>query len=199
MASVTVIGRGAHVTGRVTGSVDLEIQGRVDGEIAIGGEATIEAEGLVAANVSARRLVVRGAVKGDLSAEESIILESGAKVLGDVRAPRVAIGQGALVRGYVETGEAGAAVPRPQARSSGQTNALRAPTPQVIGKPARPQPRPEPLAAREAGLLGEQSRPGPSAQNRPGRSPNALLAGVALPVPKPPEPVVPVLKKGARR
>ena len=40
MATVTVIGRGAHVTGRVTGAVDLEIHGRIDGEIAIGGEAT---------------------------------------------------------------------------------------------------------------------------------------------------------------
>jgi cytoskeletal protein CcmA (bactofilin family) len=106
MADVTVIGRGAHVSGRVAGAVDLEIHGRVDGDVAVDGEVTVEAQGLVGANVSAKRMVIRGAVKGDLTGEEAVRLEDGARVVGDVRAPRVAITAGALVRGYVQTGEA---------------------------------------------------------------------------------------------
>ena len=37
MADVTVIGRGSHVSGRVEGAMDLEIHGRVDGDVAIEG------------------------------------------------------------------------------------------------------------------------------------------------------------------
>jgi cytoskeletal protein CcmA (bactofilin family) len=188
MASVTVIGRGAHVTGRVTGAVDLEIHGRVDGDIAIGGEATIEAEGLVASNVSARRLVVRGAVKGDLTAEEAIVLENGARVVGDIRAPRIAIAKGALVRGHVQTGEAVAASPRARAQAAAARPAAVA-APKSAPKPvSKPQARPAPAA------------PAPA---RSAAAPHgSVLAGGTPPkraeAQRPPAPVVPVLKKGAR-
>ncbi|MCQ6458717.1 bactofilin family protein, partial [Vibrio parahaemolyticus] len=68
--------------------------------------------------ISARRIVVRGAVKGDLVAEEAVILESGARVVGDLRAPRISIAQGGLVRGHVQTGAAGAARPRSASASA---------------------------------------------------------------------------------
>ena len=68
MAETTVIGRASFVRGRVNGSGDLEIAGRVEGDITITGEVTVESGGLVAANISARRIVVRVAVKGDLVA-----------------------------------------------------------------------------------------------------------------------------------
>lgn len=108
-ADVTVIGRGTRVRGRVSGAVSLEILGHVDGDVSVDGDVTVDAQGLVSANVSARRLVVRGAVKGDLTGEEAVLLEEGARVVGDVRAPRVAIAPGALVRCYVQTGEIGRA------------------------------------------------------------------------------------------
>ena len=93
-ANVTVIGRTTRVRGRVTGAVDLEVQGFVEGEIAVGGDVTVDSPGIVGAGIRARRLIVRGAVKGDLVGDESILLESGARVVGDLRAPRVAIAQG---------------------------------------------------------------------------------------------------------
>jgi cytoskeletal protein CcmA (bactofilin family) len=196
MATVTVIGRGAHVTGRVTGAVDLEIHGRIDGDIVIGGEATIEAEGLVASNVSARRLTVRGAVKGDLTAEEAIVLENGARVVGDIRAPRIAIAKGALVRGHVQTGDApgasSASRARAQAtapRAAAKPAAVPKPAPKAVAKPAQAQTRPQSVSAPQAA--------------RPAAAPaNAVLAGGAPPrrteAQRPPAPVVPVLKKGAK-
>src|SRR5258708_22695523 len=112
-ANVSVIGRTTRVRGRLTGGADLVVQGFVDGEIAVGGDVTIDAHGIVGAGVRGRRLVVRGAVKGDLVGEEAVLLEEGARVVGDVRAPRVAIAEGALVRGYVQTGENDGAAARP--------------------------------------------------------------------------------------
>jgi cytoskeletal protein CcmA (bactofilin family) len=169
MADVTVIGRGARVRGRLNGSGDLEIQGHVDGDVVVDGEVTVDAHGLVGASVSGRRLVVRGAVKGDLSADESIALESGARVVGDVKAPRVAIAPGALVRGYVQT--AGIDGARGKARAAAKP----------IAAPAKSQPKIVPAAAKSA----------PKMTLAGGRPPRPLPKG-------PPPPVVPVLKKGAK-
>ncbi len=113
---VAVLGRSTHVRGRITGAASIEIAGRVDGEVDVTGDVVIETSGLIGANVSGRRVTVRGAVKGDLIGAESITLEDGAKVVGDVRAPRIAISQGALLRGFVQTAGGGAA-PRAKAHA----------------------------------------------------------------------------------
>jgi cytoskeletal protein CcmA (bactofilin family) len=176
MADVTVIGRGVNIVGTVTGAVDLTIHGRIEGEVSVEGDVTIEAEGLVAASVTGRSVIVRGAVKGDVTAEDGIRLEEGARVVGDLRSSRVAVTRGALVRGYVQTSGASDAKPRAQAKAR---QAVKAPPP-----PAR--------SAHDGNAVAARKAPLPS-----------LLAGgspkPAHPAQKgPPPPVVPVLRKGAK-
>jgi len=182
MAETTVIGRASFVRGRVNGSGDLEIAGRVEGDVTITGEVTVESSGLVAANVNAKRIIVRGAVKGDLTADEALVLESGSRVVGDLRAPRIAIAPGGLVRGHVQTGAAGAAKPRASHASA------RAATPARAAAPA-PAAKSVPKAA--------PSRPAASASKNGKHAPHrgATLAGAR---PGPPPPVVPALKKGTK-
>jgi cytoskeletal protein CcmA (bactofilin family) len=183
-ANVSVIGRTTRIRGRVTGEVDLDVQGFVDGEIAVGGDVTIDAHGMVGAGVRGRRLVVRGAVKGDLVGEEAILLEDGARVVGDVRAPRVVIGPGALVRGYVDTGEGGAAP-------------ARAPRAQAAARPAVAQPKAVPPAAKSQPSVAAVAH----AKHAPKAAPssNLVAGGNGAPAQggprRPPPPVVPALKK----
>jgi cytoskeletal protein CcmA (bactofilin family) len=141
-ANVSIIGRTTRIRGRVTGDVDLEVQGFVDGEITVGGDVTIETQGMVGAGVRGRRVVVRGAVKGDLVGEEAVVLEEGARVVGDVRAPRVAIAPGALMRGFVETGEGGGAPAR--------TSRAQQPAARPIAVPVRVAAVPPPVQAQVA-------------------------------------------------
>ncbi len=177
-SNVTVIGRTTRVRGRVTGDGDVEVQGFVEGEISVGGDVTVDAHGIVGAGVRGRRLLVRGAVKGDLLGEESILLEQGARVVGDLRAPRVAIAPGAMVRGYVQTGDADAGGAR------------------AHGAPAAAAPsRPQHAAA---------AAPGGRRARRPRRS-GAVAAPVKLAAPPPPAPAkvapkpVPVASASATR
>ena len=191
MSDVTVIGRGAHVRGRIVGDADLEIHGHVEGDVTVGGELLVEAHGLILANLSARRMVIRGAVKGDLTAEDAVLLEDGARVVGDIRAPRVAIAPGALVRGYVQTGE-GKAVPAraTQARAAQAAQPARTSAPNVAAKPAA---RP---VERHVERHAEPARVSVASTPR-----GAMLAGASpAPAPRrsPPSPVVPALKKGAK-
>ncbi len=193
-ADVTVIGRGTRIRGRVTSSgqgESLEIQGHVDGEVSVDGDVTIDTQGLVGANVSARRVVVRGAVKGDLTGEEAVLLEEGARVVGDIRAPRVAIAPGALVRGYVQTGGANGA---PRARAA-STSAAR-PAAKPVAAAAKVAPAPAKLAPKTTTIAKTPSRP-----ETPVRTAPIAISGarpVAAGRQGPPPPVVPALKKGAK-
>jgi cytoskeletal protein CcmA (bactofilin family) len=176
MADVTVIGRGSKVRGRITGDGSLEINGHVEGEVDVTGDVTVGDGGLIGSNLSGRRLVVRGAIKGDLVATEAIALESGARVVGDLRAPRVGIASGALVRGHVQTeGAAGGA--RSGASRARASSARTESAPRAVAAP------PPPKSSRDlARAAAPKAAPKPVAAARKG----------------PPAPVVPVLKKGAK-
>jgi cytoskeletal protein CcmA (bactofilin family) len=176
-ANESIIGRTTRVRGRVTGAVDLLVLGFVDGEISVSGDVTVDAHGLVGASVQGRRLVVRGAVKGDLLGEEAVVLEDGARVVGDVRAPRVAIAAGALVRGYVETGEGNGA---PARASRGEAAAR--PAPHAARPAAAPPPKPAGKPAPAVHVAG-----GGGSANNSGHGRAAAR--------RPPPPVVPALKK----
>jgi cytoskeletal protein CcmA (bactofilin family) len=183
MTTSTVIGRTTFVRGRINGAGDLEIAGRVEGDVTCTGEVVIEAEGMALANISAGRIVVRGAVKGDLTAEEMVVVESRARIVGDLRAPRIAIAAGGLVRGLVETGGGGAGA-RPRAAT-----AVRAPETKARAVSAPP-------TARAAQPLPPLSAPkARAATNHKGPPRGAALAGARV---GPPPPVVPVLKKGTK-
>lgn len=201
MADTTQIGSGTFVRGRVTGTGDIEIAGRIEGEVTCTGEVLVESTGLVGAGISARRIVVRGAVKGDLVAEEAVVLESGARVVGDLRAPRIAIAPGGLVRGHVQTGAAGAARPRSASASASRASvssvsAPKAATPAKSTVPARAPARPEPkkaavpAAAPAVARAAERSNGAKSTPHRGG----SMVAGRL----GPPPPVVPALKKGTK-
>jgi cytoskeletal protein CcmA (bactofilin family) len=178
MADTTVIGRTTFLRGRIHGSGDVEIQGRIEGDVTSSGEVTVEATGLVSANVSARRIVVRGAVKGDLVADEAVVLEVGARVVGDLRAPRIAIAPGGLVRGHVQTG--GAAPARPRAAQASRAAVAPARAEKVAAPNATKSPAPAAKAV---------AKPAPAAKND---APKAAAR------PGPPPPVVPALKKGTK-
>src|SRR5689334_10561512 len=103
MESTSTIGRGTVVRGSIRGEGDLEILGRVEGSVAVSGELTIGETALIKSDVSGRRVTVSGAVAGNVSATEAIVLEAGARVVGDLGAPQIGIRPGALVRGMVST------------------------------------------------------------------------------------------------
>lgn len=185
----TVIGRTAFVRGRVTGDGDLEIAGRVEGDVAVSGEVVIDTSGLVAANVTGSRIVVRGAVKGDLTADVALVIEAGARVVGDLRAPRIAIAQGGLVRGHVQTGKAGEGRPRAASTARAVVSETKA-RPAAAPAPAPAARRPE--VARPA--MKVVPAPPPVVASKTNHKP-ARAAGKPA---GPPPPVVPVLKKGTK-
>ena len=105
MASPKVagIGRSVHVKGELTGNADLAIEGKVEGTIALNGyNVTIAPTGHVAAEIRAKSVVVGGQVTGSISAEERVEVTATGSLVGDVRAPRVVLADGARFKGRID-------------------------------------------------------------------------------------------------
>lgn len=97
-----VIGRGLYIKGELHGEEDLIIEGTVEGTITMQKSLTIEAEGRIKADIETENITVRGEMVGDLSAREKITLHAGSKMIGDMRAPRIEIEDGAYYKGRID-------------------------------------------------------------------------------------------------
>jgi cytoskeletal protein CcmA (bactofilin family) len=112
------IGKSLVIKGEVTGSESLYIDGRVEGSINLSGNrVTIGRNGVVAANISAREIVVLGKVRGNLTASDRVDIRSDGSLTGDVVAARISIEDGAFFKGGIDirkAGTAGATTSKPE-------------------------------------------------------------------------------------
>ena len=97
------IGKSLVVKGEVSGSESLYIDGKVEGAINLpGNRVTIGRNGQVAANVSAREIVVLGKVRGNCQASDRVDIRSEGSLTGDVIAARISIEDGAFFKGGID-------------------------------------------------------------------------------------------------
>jgi cytoskeletal protein CcmA (bactofilin family) len=175
MATETRIGRGTVIRGAIRGDGDVEIEGRVEGVLEIDGDVTVLDHGRVRAegDVLGRRVSIHGAVAGNVKGSTAVVLEHGARVIGDLAAPSIGIRPGGMLRGHVSTGD----VPAPR------------PSRSAAARQAATEERPAARAVRPPPPRGAR----PSIKEAPAparREPAARRAA--------PAPVMPVLKKGQK-
>src|SRR5262249_5786049 len=97
-----VIGRGIQIKGSLSGSGDVLIEGRVEGQINIRDGVTIEDGGVVRADVEAASVVIQGEMAGNVDVHDRVRITNGAKLVGDIRAPKVILEDGARFNGSIE-------------------------------------------------------------------------------------------------
>jgi cytoskeletal protein CcmA (bactofilin family) len=97
------IGKGLFIKGEITGSESLFIDGKVEGSINIpGNRVTVGRNGQVAANISAREIVVLGKVRGNVAATDRVDIRAEGSLSGDVAAARISIEDGAFFKGGID-------------------------------------------------------------------------------------------------
>ena len=98
------VGSSVVIKGELSAQEDVVIAGRVEGSINVSGHlVVVEAGAHVVGDITAAGIVVSGAVHGSLLAEERIQAQVGADIKGDASAPRIAVADGAVVNGKIET------------------------------------------------------------------------------------------------
>jgi len=100
--ATTVIGQGMTIEGEVSSDEEIIVAGVVRGKLQVDGALTIEAGGVVEADVGATSVAVSGSITGNVTATERVDLLAGGRLVGDVKAARVTIADGAVFKGNVD-------------------------------------------------------------------------------------------------
>jgi cytoskeletal protein CcmA (bactofilin family) len=96
------------IRGDITGDANLIIEGEAQGKIQMGGgRVTVGPNGNVNADIDAAQIIIEGTVQGSLKASDSVRLGPASRVQGSLLARRIAIDDGARLRGKVEMIRAG--------------------------------------------------------------------------------------------
>lgn len=121
------IGKSVVVKGEISGSEDLYVDGEVRGAIELREHSlTVGPNGKVDADVTAREIVVLGALNGNVHATEKIEIRKTGSLLGDLTTARIIIEDGAYFKGSID-------ILKP-----GQKSEAPRPTPGGSSKPAAP-------------------------------------------------------------
>ncbi len=145
----TVVGESILIAGKLEGDEDLTVRGRVHGSITLTRTLIVEQSGVLKADATVRNAIISGVVVGNITASESVELTREGRMVGDIRAPRVIIVDGAAFRGRVDMGNAGTErAERPARPQAAPAPAARIVRPSFPTPPARtPPPPPRPPAA----------------------------------------------------
>lgn len=97
--TLCVLGANTTIKGEILGDEDVVIEGTVEGSIRIGRELRIGQGGKVKATVSAQSVVVSGEMQGDCEAHTRVEIQATGRLIGNIRAPKIVIAEGAVFRG----------------------------------------------------------------------------------------------------
>jgi cytoskeletal protein CcmA (bactofilin family) len=102
-AEQATIGKGLFIKGEISGSESLLVDGKVEGSINLpGNRVTVGRNGQVAANITAREVVILGKVRGNVSATDRVDIRAEGALNGDVAAARISIEDGAFFKGGID-------------------------------------------------------------------------------------------------
>jgi len=97
------IGKSVVIKGELSGSEDLYIDGTVEGTIELrGNNLVIGANGQVRGSVNGKSVVIQGKLEGNIQASERTELRKTATLVGDILTHRIAIEEGAYLKGKVD-------------------------------------------------------------------------------------------------
>ena len=100
----SAIGPTIRITGSVFSEEDLTISGSVSGPVVVDSHRLFVTHGAsVIGDISADAITIAGTVTGRVAATELVEVLASAQVDGDVTAPRIAVRDGAVIDGRVDT------------------------------------------------------------------------------------------------
>jgi cytoskeletal protein CcmA (bactofilin family) len=95
----TILSEDIDFSGILTFEKPFLIRGKLSGEIASRGLLVIDEGAVVEANINAAKVVIRGSVKGNVTAGEKVELSATGRLKGDVAAPEVCMETGCVFNG----------------------------------------------------------------------------------------------------
>jgi cytoskeletal protein CcmA (bactofilin family) len=109
--SESCIGRSMRVKGDLEGREDVRIDGTIEGSVRFAEHRVqIGTTGRIQADIAARSVTVEGQVIGNITADDRVEISASGSVLGNIRAGRVVLAEGARFKGSIDMGPVPAAI-----------------------------------------------------------------------------------------
>jgi cytoskeletal protein CcmA (bactofilin family) len=97
------IGRSLVIKGEISGAESLYVDGKIEGTINLAEHrVTVGRNGIIAANINAREVVIMGKVTGNIQCSDRLDIRSEGSVAGDVVTMRISVEDGAVLKGSVQ-------------------------------------------------------------------------------------------------
>ena len=106
------VGKGVEFKGTISYSGTVKIDGYLDGEIDADGVLLIGEEAVIQAKVTARTIVCKGKITGDIVAKARVELRAPAVINGSIQTPILFIEDGVLFNGAIEMAHGVCDIPR---------------------------------------------------------------------------------------
>ncbi len=103
----SVIGPDVEITGNIKCESNIQLHGKLNGDLTCGALASIGKASVIKGNVSTENISLAGQLNGNIAAKDKIELKAAARLHGDIRAKRLTVEDGVTFIGKVEVNPAG--------------------------------------------------------------------------------------------
>lgn len=93
------IGAGTSITGDITCSGDIRIDGSLVGNLTVQGKVVVGTSGVIKGEITCKNSQIEGKIEGKISVTELLSLKSTSSILGDIITRKLAIEPGAIFSG----------------------------------------------------------------------------------------------------
>jgi cytoskeletal protein CcmA (bactofilin family) len=101
--TLACLGSTIVVKGEISSDEDLQIDGKVEGNISLRGHRlTVGRTGNLNSEITAREVIVYGNASGNLRARDRVEIKRDGQVIGDITTARISIEDGAYFKGHIE-------------------------------------------------------------------------------------------------
>jgi cytoskeletal protein CcmA (bactofilin family) len=101
--SNSTIGANLLIKGELTGTEDLEIFGKIEGNVTLqSNTVTLREGGFLQGTIHAKDIEIHGKVQGDLVAKDRVLLKSSANMDGKIVGARVVLEDGCQFKGMID-------------------------------------------------------------------------------------------------
>jgi cytoskeletal protein CcmA (bactofilin family) len=101
--NLACLGPSIVVKGEISSEEDLQIDGKVIGNISLrGNRLTVGRSAELNSEINAREIIVYGSASGNLRARDRVEIKKDGQVIGDITTSRISIEEGAYFKGHIE-------------------------------------------------------------------------------------------------
>ncbi len=101
--AATLINQGCRITGVISGTGNYLISGEIAGDSDVQGTITLSVDGHWEGTIRADDVIISGRIEGDIFASGKVEITATARISGNVTAEAIAVAEGAVVEGVMQT------------------------------------------------------------------------------------------------